>query len=111
MLRAHKLQLSKPAGLMRNHQYPEQLDTHCMVLERHADIERGDTMIDTIENQKKLLADTSEYQVLPDSNAGKLLVFRTHCAWMPAGASQCQIWPTPTRSWRAVCWRCRRSPG
>jgi hypothetical protein len=49
MLRAHKLQLSKPAGLMRNHQYHEQLDTHCMVLERHADIERGDTMIYAIE--------------------------------------------------------------
>jgi hypothetical protein len=45
MLRAHKLQLPKLAGLMRNHQYHEQLDTHCMVLERHADIERGDTMI------------------------------------------------------------------
>lgn len=48
MPRVHELQLPKPAGLMRNHQYHEQLDTHCMGLKRLADIERGDTMIYTI---------------------------------------------------------------
>jgi hypothetical protein len=45
MLIARTLQLPKPAGPMRNHQYHEQLDTHCMILERRADIERSDTMI------------------------------------------------------------------
>lgn len=34
-----------------NHQYHERLDTHCMVLERRADIECGDTMIYTMEKR------------------------------------------------------------
>ncbi len=48
MLRVHELQLPKPAGLMRNHQYHEQLDTHGMVLDHHANIEHSNTMIYTI---------------------------------------------------------------
>jgi hypothetical protein len=34
---------------MPNHQYHERLGTHGMVLERHDDIGRGDTMIYTME--------------------------------------------------------------
>ena len=33
-----------------DHEYHERLDTHCMVSERRADIECGDTMIYTIRN-------------------------------------------------------------
>ena len=71
MLRAHKLQLPKPAGLMRNHQYHEQLDTHCMVLEHRAEIEHSDTMIYTIGKWHWLLADACQCQKLPDRNEDK----------------------------------------
>jgi hypothetical protein len=54
-------------------------------------------MIYTIENQKKLLADACQCQMLPDRNEDKLLVFQACRILMPAGARQCQIWPTPTR--------------
>jgi hypothetical protein len=44
------LQPLNPPGHIRNYRYHEQLDTHCRVLERRADIECGDTMIYTMEN-------------------------------------------------------------
>ena len=55
-------------------EYYGQRNTHRMVLGHRAEIERGDTMIYTIENQKKLLADACQYQTLADSSAGKLSV-------------------------------------
>jgi hypothetical protein len=55
-------------------EHHEQRNTHSTVLDHRADIECGDTMIYTIENQEKLLAEACQYQMLPDSNAGKLLV-------------------------------------
>lgn len=49
-------------------EYHEQRNTHSMVSANRASIECGDTMIYTIENQKKLLADACKCQMLPDSN-------------------------------------------
>jgi hypothetical protein len=68
-----------------------------MVFKRRAEFGCGDTMIYTIENQKKLLADACQCQMLPDRNEDKLLVFQACRILMPAGARQCQIWPTPNR--------------
>jgi hypothetical protein len=39
-------------------------------LDHHADIEHGDAMIYVIENQKKLLADACQHQMLPDKKCG-----------------------------------------
>ncbi len=43
------LQASKPVWHTLDHEYHERLNTHGMVLENRDDIERGDTMIYTIE--------------------------------------------------------------
>ncbi len=40
---------------MHDHEYHERLNTHGMVLDRRADIERSDTMIYTIEKNKYCL--------------------------------------------------------
>ena len=81
---------------MRNHRYHEPLDTHDMVLERRADSVCGDTIIHTMKKWYLLLADACQCQVLPDSNAGKLLVLCASRVFMLVSASQCQICATPT---------------
>ncbi len=49
-LTTRDLQLgAEVARQWQNHEYHERLDTHGMVLENRDDIERGDTMIYTIE--------------------------------------------------------------
>jgi hypothetical protein len=47
---------------MRNHQYHERLNTHGMVLDRRADIEHHNTMINTM---KSFLAYSSQCQTSP----------------------------------------------
>lgn len=60
-----------------------------MVWVRHADCERGDTMIYTIRKWHLLLVDACQCQMLPDRSEDKLLVLYFNCVLMPVGACQC----------------------
>jgi len=65
-----------------------------MVFDSRAEIERIDTMIHTIEKWQYLLTDACQCQQVPDRNEDKLLILRACRVLIPAGAGQCQIWPT-----------------